>query len=207
MTPVVESILLRSLVLFLMAGSLAGLVVGVLLLWHPERLRAINNILNRWISTRRIDKPLERSIVLDPWFYRYRRTSSTLVLLASAYLLYFFTAGIDRTNTILVLSRHFSLPPGFVGVLLDALVLSALLGAALAAFVSLFLLWRPSALREFEQSANQWVSLRRALKPLEVQRLDLDEYVSKYGRQTGILLVLGSLYTLVFLTVWLSHNH
>jgi hypothetical protein len=206
MTPVVESILLRSGVLFLLVGSLAGLVVGAMLLWRPDRLRAAGNVLNRWVSTRHLEKPLERSVALDPWFYRYRLASSTLILLASLYLLYFFTAGLDRTNTILGLSRHFSLPQSVVGGLLDALVLCALLGALLAAFVSLFLLWRPSSLREFEQGANQWISLRRALKPMEVPRTDVDDYVFKYGRQAGILLMLGSLYVLVLLTSWLAHN-
>jgi hypothetical protein len=94
-----------------------------------------------------------------------------------------------------------------VGGLLDALVLSALLGALFAAFVSLFLLLRPSQLRDFEQGANRWVSLRRGLKPVEVPREGLDAYVFKYGRQAGILLILGSLYTLAFLAFWLSQYH
>lgn len=207
MTPLVESLLLRSAVLFLLAGSLAGLVVGVLLLWHPERLRAASNLLNRWISTRHLDQSLERPIVFDPWFYRYRRTSSTLTLLASAYILYFFTAKIDRASTVIGLSRHFALSSALVGGLLDALVLSAVLGALFAAFVSLFLLFRPSLLRDFEQGANRWVSLRRALKPAEIPRAGVDEYVFKYGRQAGILLVLGSLYTLALLSFWLGHYH
>ena len=41
MNPIVESLLLRSFVLFLMVGSLAGLVVGALLLWSPHRLRSV----------------------------------------------------------------------------------------------------------------------------------------------------------------------
>ena len=207
MSPLVESLLLRSAVLFLLAGGLAGLAVGVLLLWHPERLRAVNNVLNRWISTRHLDQSLERSIAFDPWFYRYRRTSSTLTLLASAYILYFFIVKIDRANTVIGLSRHFALPPALVGGLLDALVLSALLGALFAAFVSLFLLFRPSQLRDFEQGANKWVSLRRAMKPAEVPRAGVDEYVFKYGSQVGILLLLGSLYTLALLSFWLAHYH
>jgi hypothetical protein len=103
------------------------------------------------------------------------------------------------------LARHFKLPSSLVGGLLDALVLSALLGAVLAAFVSLFLLLRPSMLRNFEQGANQWVSLRRALKPMEIPREGVDEYILQRSRQAGILLVLGSLYALVMLTIWLSH--
>jgi hypothetical protein len=207
MNPVVESLLLRSAVLFLMVGSLAGLGVGALLLWNPQRLRWIGNILNRWVSTRHLDQTLERTVDFDPLFYRYRRVGGGLVLLASGYILYSFTFGLDRANTIIGLARRFSLPSALVGGLLDALVLSALLGALFAAFVSLFLLLRPSQLRDFEQVANRWVSLRRGLKPVEIPRKGVDEYVFKYGRQAGILLVLGSLYTLALLTFWLSHYH
>ena len=205
MNPIIETLLLRSAVLFLLAGSMAGLVVGAMLLWYPERLRVVSNVLNRWVTTRHLDQSLERTIVFDPWFYRYRRTGATLTLLASGYILYFFTMGLDRANAVIVFSRFFALPSGLVGGLLDALALSALLGALFAALVSLFLLWRPSVLRDFEQKANQWVSLRRALKPLEIPRAGVDGYVYKYGRQSGILLMLGSLYVLVFLTSSIGH--
>ncbi|HLP98884.1 MAG TPA: hypothetical protein VK149_10600 [Sideroxyarcus sp.] len=205
MDPVVESLLLRSAVLFLMAGSLAGLLVGALLLWRPHRLRVVGDILNRWVSTRRMDRPLERTVTLDPWFYRYRRTSGLLILLASGYIVYFFTVSLDRASAIIGLSKSIGWPQGLTGGLLDALALSAFLGALLAAFVGLFLLFRPSLLRDFEQEANQWISLRRALKPLEVTRHGVDEQVFKYARQAGVALILGSLYTLALLTTWIGH--
>lgn len=207
MDPVVESLLLRSAVLFLMAGSLAGLVVGALLLWRPHRLRAVSAVLNRWISTRHLDQSLERSVSLDPWFYRYRRTSGVLTLLGACYILYFFTVRLDKADAINVLSLYFKLPAALVGALLDAVVLIALSGALFAGIISLFLLLRPSMLRDFEQGANQWVSLRRALKPAEIPRQGVDEYVLQHGRRSGILLVLGSLYSLVVLTFWLSSFH
>lgn len=205
MEPVVESLLMRSAVLFLLAGSLGGLVVGALLLISPHRLRLIGNILNRWVSTRHLNRPLERSFTLDPWFYRYSRISAAMILLGSGYILYVFTFGLDRADAIAGLSVRFKLPPGFVAALTDALVLSALLGATLGVFVGVFLLLRPSLLRDFEQGANRWVSLRQALKPLEIQREGLDDYVFRNSRQAGVLLVLGSLYTLVLLTLGLSH--
>lgn len=204
MNPIVEELLLRSMVLLLLAGSLAGLVAGAFLLWRPHRLQAVSSVLNRWLPTRQLDQALERSIALDPWFYRYRRSSAALTLLASGYILYSFTVGLDRTNAVIGLSRQFALPSGMVGWLLDALVLIVLLGSLFAAFISLFLLLRPSLLRGFEQDANQWVSLRRALKPAEIPRRGVDEYVFKHGVQAGILLVLGSLYTLALLTSWIG---
>jgi hypothetical protein len=204
MNPIVESLLLRSAVLFLIVGSLAGLVVGAMLLWLPQRLRALSAVLNRWVTTRHLDQSLERSVSFDPWFYRFRRTSGTLTLLGSCYILYVFTAGMDRTSAIHAFSQNYKLPAALVAALLDGGVLIALLGALFAGAISLFLLLRPSSLREFEQGANRWVSLRRALKPAEIPRPGLDEYVFQHGRRAGILLVLGSLYTLVLLTMLLG---
>ena len=79
--------------------------------------------------------------------------------------------------------------------LFDALVLTCLTGAVLALIVSLFLLFRPSMLREFEHHANLETSLRQALKPLEMQSDSLDLYVLKHARFAGILILAGSLYT------------
>jgi len=206
-SPVVEALLVRSAVLFLLLGSVAGLAAGALLVWNPQRLRAIGNVLNRWVSSRQLNHALDRTFEVEPWFYRYRRFSGGAILLAAGYILYVFTFGLDRASVIPGFAARFNLPPVLAGGLLDALVLCALSGASFAVFVSLFLILRPSQLREFEQSANRWVSLRRGLKTVEVPRAGVDEYVFKYGRQAGVLLILGSLYTLAFLTFWLSRTH
>src|SRR5512135_293024 len=205
MNPLIQSWLLQSFVLFLIIGSFAGMVVGALLLLRPQSLQTASQKLNRWVSTRHLDQSLERTVALDPFFYRYRRASGTLTLLGALYILYFFSVRMDRPGMTGVLARSFKLPTQLVSGLLDALTLSALVGALFAALISLFLLLRPSLLRDFEQGANRWVSMRRALKPAEVQRAGMDDYVFKHVHQAGILLVLGSLYVLVLLLSWLGH--
>lgn len=40
----------------LIVGSVAGVVVGVLLAWFPDRLRAIERQANRWVSSRQIGR-------------------------------------------------------------------------------------------------------------------------------------------------------
>lgn len=207
MHPLIQSWLLQSFVIFLVIGSLAGMVVGVLLLFRPEELQRMGHKLNRWISTRHLDQSMERSINLDPWFYRYRRVGGTLIFLGAVYILYYFTVSMERAGAVGNLSGYFKLPSALIGGLLDALVLSSILGALCAALVGLFLILRPSMLRDFERVANQWVSLRRAMKPVEIRREGMDEYVFRRARQAGILLVLGSFYVLAMLTLWLGHFH
>jgi hypothetical protein len=205
MNPLFQAWLLQSFVIFLIVGSLAGIAVGVLLLLRPQSLQRAGQLLNRWISTRHLDHSLERSFNIDPWFYRYRRAGGVLILLGATYVLFFFTMRMDRAHAVEVLAAYFKLHIILTGGLLDALVLSSILGALCAALVGLFLILRPSMLRDFEQVANQWVSLRRALKPMEVRREGLDEYVFRRARLAGILLLLGGFYVLVILTLWLGH--
>jgi len=201
--PLANTLLLHAWLLFLMVGSIAGLCAGVALIMHPSWLLHANRRANRWIATRQIDRLLEQAIKIDRWFYRHHRISGILLLAGAAFLIYFFTARFDRLATLAGLSRIFLLTPTITGVLLDAVVLSILLGAAFTSIISLFLLSRPSMLRGFEQGANQWLSLRRAIKPLEMNRPGMDDYVFRNVQLVGALLLLGSLYTLAGVTVWL----
>ena len=187
---IIETVLLSALPIFLMTSSVAGLLVGAVLIFRPHWLARANPIANRWISTRHIDRILNIPINADSWFYRYRRASGLVTSAGAMYVLYFFSVQIDKTSA----------GSGYAGVLFDAMVLIALLGAALALFVSLIVLFRPSLLHKVESAANEWISLRDALKPLELLHNNVDEFTFRHTQQMGVILVLCSVYTLVVLT-------
>jgi hypothetical protein len=191
--------------LFLMvAGSVAGLLAGATLVMCPSWLLRTSKRANRWISTRRIDRMLEQVVKVDRWFYRHHRVSGTLLLAGAIFLIYFFTTRFDKLGILVGLSKALLASPSFTEALLDAMVLSILLGAVFALIVSLFLLSRPSMLRGFEQGANKRISLNRALKPLAITRIGVDEYVFQNVQLAGALLLLGSLYILAGATFWLG---
>jgi hypothetical protein len=198
----VHSILLHALFNFLILGSLAGLCAGALLIFRPHWLERIGVFSNRWVSTRRLNRALESTITLDPWIYRYNRLSGGIILLGALYLLYFFTVSLDKESALLGLSHHFHVPVTYVRELFDPLALLSILGATFALVISLFVIFRPSLLKGLEGKANQWVSLRSALKPLEIPRSGIDEFAFRYAQQVGIALMVGSLYALVLLIIW-----
>jgi len=177
-----DAVLTRSLILFLILGSVAGLFAGAALLLNPAWMSSLSKRANRWVSTRQMARPLTRVIALDSWFYRYNRLNGALLMAGSIYIIYFFTAVFDQAGALKNVFKTAAVPPALMAGLIDALVLGGLTGAVFAAIVSLFLMLRPSLLREFEQGANQKMSLRLALKPLEIQRDGLDPYVFKNVR-------------------------
>ncbi|MDO8413908.1 MAG: hypothetical protein Q7S51_09000 [Gallionellaceae bacterium] len=201
---IITTLALRSLVLFLMVGSVTGLFVGAALILRQDWLTRVSKFTNRWVSTRRMTRPLEQPMNLDFWFYRYRRVSGSLMLVGAVFILYFFIARFDKHSVLSSLSKNALIPPALMSGVIDALVLISLIGAVLVFIVSLFLLFRPSLLRGLEHGSNRSSSLRRALKPLEIPRTGVDEYVYRNMQWVGVLVLLGSLYTLVGLASWLK---
>lgn len=199
-----DAVLMRSLILLLVLGSVAGLFAGAALLLRPDLLVRISKIANRWVSTRQMARPLGQPINIDQWFYRYSYLSGAILLIGAIYIVYIFTAQVMRTDLLISLARMHLVQAVLLEPLLDTLVLLILSGALLALLVSLFLIFRPSMLRDMELGANQLVSLRQVLKPAEIQRSELDLLVARHTRKAGILLLLGSLYTFVVLAYWLS---
>lgn len=180
---------------FLIIGSFFGVILSAILIFRPQWLLPLSALLNRRLAT----PSLSRNIKIDSWFYRYRYLSGGLILFGSLYLLVYFTALINRNQTIAGLAAHWGLPSALVDSLLDSGVLIVLLGAVLALFVSFFILLRPSLLREFEQRANRWISLRHATPSTENTRLNVDEFALRNAQHVGLALLLGSLYTWVLL--------
>lgn len=187
---IIETVLLSALPILLVTGSVAGLIAGAVLTLRPHWLLRTGSFANRWISTDNLDRILDIPINADSWFYRYRRASGFATLMGAIYVLYFFSVQIDKTSA----------GSSYIGVLFDSMVLIALLGAALALLVSLIVLFRPSLLRKFESAANEWISLRDALKPLDISHNNVDEFTFRHTQQMGVALVLCSVYTLVVFT-------
>ena len=199
-----DAVLMRSLILFLLVGSVVGLFGGILLLLRPDWMLSMNKFSNRWISTRKMGRSLEKSVNIDRWFYRNSHLSGVVLLTGAIYIVYALTTQVVRADLLASFGRLHLVQPVLLEPLLDTLVLIFLAGALLAMIVSLFLIFRPSMLRDLELVANRSMSLRKSLRPMEVQRGNVDQLVFGNVRVVGVLLLCVSLYTLVVLAYWLS---
>lgn len=196
----VEYIWFHVMLQLLALAGIAGMVGGTALIVQPAWLTELGKKANRWMSTRKVDKSLETWVSLDKWIYQYHRITGGLMLAGATWILGYFIASFDRRGTAELFFRGYhSLPPEMIDILLDVLVLVCMGGAAFALLVGATLLVRPDALRDFEQRTNQWLSLRKVLKPVEIPHPGVDEYVIQHARPAGVLLLLGSLYILVVL--------
>ena len=190
----VHVLLWRDLAIFLMFGALLGVALSLLMIFKPQYLERCSKVGNRWISTRHISQWLDRSISLEHWFYRHHRAVGIAIVLGAAYIFIYFGFQFDRAYTLLRWSQKLPFPAPQLNGLLNALVLAALTGGAVALIAGLFLWFRPSLLRGVEEQSNRWVSSRRATKIFDVPHDQVDIFVARHAQKAGWLLLLASIY-------------
>jgi len=201
LTDPVRLLLWHDLAIFLLFGALLGIVLGLLLIFKPQFVERLNRAANRWISTRHINRWLDRSVSIEHWFCQRHRATGIVIVLGAVYILIFFGIQFDKAYTLQRLGGMF--PARLLDRLLDALVLSSLVGGAVALIAGMFLWLRPSLLRGMEEEANLWVSSRRATKMLDVPRGQVDLFVARHAQRVGWLLLLGSIYLFFVMFRWL----
>lgn len=200
-TEQVKILLWEDLAIFLLLGALLGMVLGLLLISRPRLVERLNQTANRWVTTRHINRWLDRSFSIEHWFYQHHRATGLVIVAGATYILVYFGMLFDKAKALRHLAGRF--PPQILGGLLDALVLCALVGGVVALIVGLFMWLRPSMLRGVEGQANQWVSTRRATRVLDVPHGEVDRFVARHARQVGWVLLLASIYLFVAMFRWL----
>ncbi len=188
--------------IFLLFGAVLGILLGLLLILKPHWVERLNQVANRWLSTRHINRWLDRSVSIENWFYQRHRAIGITIVLGAVYILVYFGVQFDKIHALQQLGGK--LPAKLLDGLLDALVLGSLVGGVVALIVGLFLWLRPSLLRGMEVEANLWVSSRRATKMLDIPRDQVDRFVARHAQRSGWLLLLGSIYLFFVMFRWLT---
>lgn len=200
-TDLTEIVLWQTFAIFLAVGALLGILAGLLLIFKPQTMLAVNRAASSWISTHRLNLMLDCSVSIEQWFYRHHRAVGMLAVAGAAYLFVYFGLLFDKAVAIQRLGAY--VPFGLLDGLLDALVLSVLVGAAVALMTGLFLWLRPSLLRGIEADANKWVSTCGVTRMLDMPHDHVERFVACHTPRVGWLLLLGSLYVFFVLVSWL----
>lgn len=195
---------MRYLIILLIAGNLAALVIGVLMLSAPQRLASWMHFGQRF-SARRFTKPLEAMHETDAVMLRYPRVLGVVMLAGAVFILVHvavFLSGVSTAEGGRMLSSLFGGSKGAGDVwevLWQSLMVLVVLGALLSLAIGGLAFFRAETLRRWSAVANQWVSTRRALKPLDAPYYGLDHLVQARPRVWGAIITALALYALVVL--------
>lgn len=192
-------------VLFLVVGNLLASVIGVIMLAAPRHLKALFQFSNRWISTRKMTKPLEKPRPADHILLRYPRVFGAILLVSAALILVkgtiFVTdlSAADGGKLLRDLYGDVSVSNGAWESLWISLVAFIVLGTLTAIGVGLMSLFRVGQLLHWARDANRWISTRKMTKPLDTPYYFLDELIVAQPRLWGGAITALALFSAVVL--------
>jgi hypothetical protein len=203
--PVVDQLLLPSVILFFLTFGAIALAIGIGLIFSTARTLRFFGTMNRYVSTRHAFKPLAVMRDVEEPVQRNRLLFGVLVCAGAAYSLFGLLMRFDADAIVARLGANF--PFDFVAWLLETLRWSLIALTAFALAIGIMLVFFPNALRRFEKHANHWYSVRKLTYGMDKMYFTLDKRVAAFPRASGFILVLAALFVVADSIILLSRLH
>lgn len=176
-------------VFFLVVSGLVFIVGLGLALRSPTMMRFFD-LMNRWVSVRKMMKPLSVPHYVEPVLLKRPILPGAFIVAgatASVFMLKDFETGLFT--------------PVFLGNVpyATAVVLAGytkwflVIGNALCALVGVLMLFSPALLSRLEAVADMWYSVRKRTLPLTQTHTEVDQWVLAHPTVSGIALIVMSL--------------
>lgn len=176
--------------LFFLIASAFSFVVGVALAIRSQKaLRAFDS-LNRWISVRKMMRPLMMPHNVESTLMK-RRILLGSVISGGALVSILLLVGTDLTPALSLFEGSLT-EAQIVGVA-DNLEWFMLAGNAVCMVVGALILFSPQVLLSVENYTDRWLTMRKSMQPLEKMHMEVDCWVLKHPTSVGIALTVLSL--------------
>jgi hypothetical protein len=196
-----SQVVLPSLALFGLAGSVLGIAVGLGLLLRSAATLRFFGTMNHWVSTRQVLKPLEVPRSIGSPGATKPRWNGLVLVLAGAYVAIVLWQ-VDGGK--LAAMAHGARYAVITEVSLKAMRWLMVAGGLTSVAVGVMLLFFPRAYPALEARANRWYSSRRAVASGDSLHMTLDRWVQAYPRAAGTVITCFSVIAALAFTVLVS---
>ncbi|GAB5603964.1 hypothetical protein [Sideroxyarcus sp. TK5] len=175
--------------LFFLIASAFSFLVGLGLAFRSRRAMRLFDVLNRWISVRRMIKPLTMPHQVEPTLMRQPVWLGSAIILGAAIALYLLQ-DVDLRPALLLFDG--SLTPIEMSGVADNLKTFLLVGNALCLLVGIAILFFPRTLTVVERYTDHWYTVRRSTKAFDTMHMEVDSWVLKHPTSVGLTMSLLS---------------
>lgn len=181
----IERVIVPTLVIFLLLGGSASTLLGLALVFRPEKALAFIRSMNRWVSTRRALKEAEIPRTVSLASRKGRVLLALFLFFGGLFAIYFLLLRLEIPRAAAVLGVN--LKRWFLtGVALQTTKWFLIAGSVLAVTVAVLILFFPQRLEALEARLNKWYSTRNILPPTgESMRFPLEMIVEASPRAAG----------------------
>lgn len=176
--------------LFFLMGSVFSFLVGIALALRSERAFRFFELMNRWVSVRRMMRPLSVPHNVEPVLLRRRFLLGAVIVVGAAIsIMLLKDANLRPTLTLfdgsLTLAEMIGVAENLKGFLV--------VGNMVCLLVGLLILFFPRTLSTVEKYTDRLYSLRKKTLPLGTMHMEVDCWVLKHPTSAGLTLSLLSL--------------
>ena len=180
------------LVVLFLVGGLAALAAGLGLIFNSAGTLKFFAGMNRWVSTRRVLKPVEIPRDTRGAVQKYRHVLAALFVAGGAFALYVLATRFDVKAVIFGLRLEF-LRPAFAGWLIESTRWVLIAGNLAAIVVGMMLAFIPDTLTAIEARGSHWYSERKLARNRDAMHLTLDNWVTEFPRASGCVITFFAL--------------
>ena len=179
-------VFLVSLVIF----GVMSLATGLGLIYSREKTFQLFRVLNRWISTRHVLKPVEVPHETDVIAHKYRHWIGGAFVGFGAISMIGLIARLDTSAISTVFGENGTHP--VIAWFVESARWFLVVGSAFGIAVGAMLLFYPNAEGTLERYTNRWVSSRRIVRNWDDMNMTLDKLVEAHPRPSGWLITVAS---------------
>jgi hypothetical protein len=184
------------LVMFLLV-AIMGLATGIGLIVSTARTVHVFRVLNRWVSTRHVLKPVEVPHETEHVTRRFTRWVSGGFVVGGIISIFGLGVNFDVAGLSVVLGRGTS--QAVVVIAIETVRWFLIVGSAVGVVVGVMLTFYPKAEIALERYANQWVSPRQMIgRHTEDMHMTLDNLVEANPRPAGWIMACTSAGAVVY---------
>ena len=194
-------LLVQFLIVLFLVVAVAGLAVGVGLIASSPKMAQYFHMLNRWVSTRHILRPVEVPIDTERATHRHYRWLAGSFFLGGLIAIFGLLTGVDASAVSAAFAAKRFAPVIAIAVESAKWVLIA--GSASGVVVGAMLLFYPNAESMLERFANQWVSPRRVTRSWDDMRMTLDMLVEAHPKPAGWVIACTSVAAMICAVIML----
>ena len=184
-----------SIVSFLVV-AVAGLAVGVGLLISSQKTLQFFQVLNRWVSTRHVLKPVEVPHETERMAHSHQRWFAGAFVFGGLISIFGIAAGFDASAISAAVTEQRFVP--VVAIALESAKWFLIVGSGLGVVVGAMLLLYPNAEITLERYANRWVSSRQAVRGGDDMHMTLDRLVEAHPKPAGWIIGCTSAAAVIF---------
>ncbi len=198
-------LLVQFLIVLFLVVAVSGFAVGVGLIAASPRIVGYFHLLNRWVSTRHVLRPVEVPVDTERATHQHHRWLAGGFVLGGLISIFGLFLGLDATAVgAAFAAKRFA---GVVAIAVESAKWVLIAGGALGVVVGAMLLFYPNAESLLERFANKWVSPRRVTRSWDDMHMNLDALVEAHPRPAGWIITCTSAAAVIFAVIMLARYY